>query len=197
MKKLVKILGLLLVAGALFVGCKQEANIETDKIEFSNGKWDIVSTASAKMTDEDVGAFDMAIRYNETIQVTGDSYKYLKMSYTMSMTYEMPTEAEAAQLKQYLELQSGVTVTVSGKKVTASKTTTADADEIADMNEDENKISEDYSAADYPEGTIIKTNKGKTEYKISYKYKSEGEDAEYSVFGDAEVTVTITIKKQK
>ena len=40
MKKFAKLFGMLLVAGAMFVGCQQNVDIDTNEIKLSNGKWE-------------------------------------------------------------------------------------------------------------------------------------------------------------
>lgn len=196
MKKLIKFLGLLLVAGAMFVGCKQEANIDTNEVKLSNGKWDIVSSMSTK-TKRGGYTGSVSNTSSETINVSGDTYTYISYSGNQSVSFTLPEGTDEAALRTLAALMTGgdeddedkPTVTINGTTLTITDSYTATAEEIAKMNEDENKISEDYTS-NYPEGTVIKTNKKKTEYKITWVVAAEDED-------DFDMNYVITMKKQK
>ena len=193
MKKLVKILGLLLVAGALFVGCKQNVDIDADKIELSNGTWDITSEASGAYTQ---GALSGSIAYisKEAIQVSGDKSTYLSVSQTIKATFDCGSADAAAAAKAgfdeaYAGNENAPSISVSGSKLIMSQTYTADAEDIEEMNKDENLVSE---FGYLPEGATLTRNKSKTEYKITYVQKADPDDED-----DADMTVTVTIKKRK
>lgn len=195
MKKLVKILGLLLVAGALFVGCKQEANIETDKVELSNGTWDLVQKGTATVS-EDGYSVSISENYNVTFKVADKLVTFTKGSYGMSMTWGFGSSEEAAALKPTIEKmfggEEGVTVTASGSNVIVSASEDFDEEEIADMNKGELKAS-DFIDSYITDEAVIKTNKKKTEYLITWKEKDKnplGSD-------EIDVNYSITIKKQK
>ena len=193
MKKLVKILGLLLVAGALFVGCKQEANIETDEIKLSNGTWDLEMRAAYSVTQSTFSA-SFASGENITFKVEGETYTVTKGSYNYSVTYDFGSEAAAsaakAQLESYYKAEDGFSVSTSGSKITVKSSQALDDEDIASMNKGDCNVSE-FSAM-FPEDAVIKTNKKKTEYKITYTEKADPDDED-----DYDVNYTVTIKKQK
>ncbi len=195
MKKLVKILGLLLVAGALFVGCKQEANIETDEIKLSNGTWDYVQKATGTVT-EDLYSVSITSDFKMTFTVKDDNATVTKASEGMTLAWGFSSAEEAAALKPTIEQmfgdEEGFTVTTSGSKVIVSGSEDYDADGIAEMNEGGLKVS-DIKDSFVGDGAVIKTNKKKTEYSITWK------DKEKNPLGSGEIDVnySITIKKQK
>ena len=196
MKKLVKILGLLLVAGALFVGCKQNVDIDADKIELSNGTWDITYTTSGTASEMGLtGTVEATSK--EAIKVSGDTYTYLSSSYSVKFTVECGSADAAAAAKAELEAvfaaageEDMPSVSVSGSKLVLTSTETSDADDIAAMNEDENLVSE--FTGDLPEGATLKRNKSKTEYKLTFVRKADPDDED-----DADMNITVTIKKRK
>ena len=196
MKKLIKFLGLLLVAGAMFVGCQQEANIDTNEVKLSNGKWDIVSSMSTKIKK---GLYTGTLSYgsSETINVSGDTYTYISYSGNQSVSFTLPEGTDETALRTLAALMTGggeddedkPTVTINGTTLTITDSYTATAEEIEEMNEEEHKISEDYTS-ELPEGVVIKTNKKKTEYIVTWVVAAEDED-------DFDSNYTMTMKKQK
>ena len=194
MKKLVKLFGLLLVAGALFVGCKQNVDIDADKIELSNGTWDITSEASGAYTE---GTLSGSIAYimKEAIKVSGDKFTYLSESQTIKVTLDCGSADAAAAAKasfdeKYAGKEDAPTISVSGSKLIMSQTYTSDAEDIAAMNEDENLVSE--FTGDFPEDATLKRNKSKTEYKLTYVHKADPDDED-----DVDMKITATFKKRK
>ena len=194
MKKLVKLFGLLLVAGALFVGCKQNVDIDADKIELSNGTWDIKAELTGAYTE---GALSGSIAYimKEAIKVSGDKFTYLSESQTIKVTLDCGSadaaaEAKASYDKAYAGNENAPTISVSGSKLIMSQTNDADAEDIAAMNEDENLVSE--LVGDFPEDATLKRNKSKTEYKLTYVEKADPDDED-----DVDLKATVTFKKRK
>jgi len=194
MKKLVKLFGLLLVAGALFVGCKQNVDIDADKIELSNGTWDIKAELTGAYTE---GTLSGSIAYimNEAIKVSGDKFTYLSESQTIKVTLDCGSadaaaEAKASYDKVYAGNENAPTISVSGSKLIMSQTNNADAEDIAAMNEDENLVSE--FTGDFPEDATLKRNKSKTEYKLTYVEKADPD-----VEDDVDLKATVTFKKRK
>ncbi len=200
MKKLVKILGLLLVAGALFVGCKQEANIDATEVKLSNGNWDISFVMSATMSESDGYKMAMESKSSGAIKVEGETFTYLSYTSTGSIIITCPSAevaAAAAQDSDLLKLMMGediegdFTVKVDGSKIIVSASETATAEQLAYMNKGTHLVSKTFDYSD-DEGVVIKTNKKKTEYKITYVEKADPDDE-----NDYDVNYTITIKKQK
>ncbi|MBR4179821.1 MAG: hypothetical protein IKR45_03875 [Treponema sp.] len=198
MKKLVKILGLLLVAGALFVGCKQEANIDATEVKLSNGNWDMSFVMSATMSESDGYKMAMETKYSGAIKVEGETFTYLSYTATGSIIITCPSAEVAALAKDTMNAEfeewfegDDFTVKVDGSKIIASASETATAEQLANMNKGTNLVSKVFDYSDV-EGAVIKTNKKKTEYKITYTDKADP-DNEY----DYDVNYTITIKKQK
>lgn len=197
MKKLTKLLGLLLVAGAMFVGCQQEANIDTNEVKLSDGKWDIVTSMSTKIKR---GLYTGSLSYgsSETINVSGDTYTYISYSMNQGVSFTLPEGTDEKALTAFAtamtsgesdEGENKPTVLINGTTITITNSTTATAEEIEEMNEQEHKISEDYTS-ELPEGVVIKTNKKKTEYIVTWVVAAEDED-------DFDSNYTMTMKKQK
>ena len=198
MKKLVKILGLLLVAGALFVGCKQEVNIDATEVKLSNGNWDVSFVMSATMSESDGYKMAMESKSSGAIKVDGETFTYLSYTSTGSIIITCPSAEVAAAAKDTMNSQlapffgeDDFTVKVDGAKIIASASETATAEQLAYMNKGTNLVSEAFDYSD-EEGVVIKTNKKKTEYKITYADKADPDDED-----DYDVNYTITIKKQK
>ena len=197
MKKFVKLFGLLLVAGALFVGCKQEVNIDATEVKLSNGNWDISFVMSATMSESDGYKMAMESKSSGAIKVDGETFTYLSYTDTGSIIITCPSAEEAALAKDSMNAEfeemfgDDFTVKVDGAKIIASASETATAEQLAYMNKGTNLVSKAFDYSDN-EGVVIKTNKKKTEYKITYTEKADPD-----VEDDYDVNYTITIKKQK
>ena len=175
MKKLLKFMGLLLVAGALFMGCQQNVDIDTDEITLSDGTWDANWNVSASYSDEGY-KFKIATDTDEQYKVADKiaTLKSSKTTYSYSMT--LPDEATDAMItafKEQMELSKDddETVTVKGKTITVKSTETMSAEDIAKAK----PTSATLEKEDFPEGTVFKANKKKTEYKVTYNVAVTGE----------------------
>ena len=189
MKKLLKFMGLLLVAGALFMGCQQNVDIDTDEITLSEGDWSMNQNSSFTFTDEDGYKASISAGFTALITVEGDAFTFKSVTRESVFSVTCPSEAEANYLKAAWDLgkETGETVSQNGKTVT-SKTSNKLTD--AELKED---FGGKYSAKNVEkgfDGAKLKTNKKKTEYKLSYKdtrtYNGQSYDAD----------VVITFKKK-
>lgn len=185
MKKLLKLLGLLLIAGALVVSCTPSGDDgkTTDKIELSDGTWEMESTGSASSSVTQNGmTVTESVSYimKETFTVDGDNITVTAGSNTMKMTMEYPADYASllTMMKPGLEEQ-GYTVTISGSKLTATQTEVMDDAEIAKMNAENPKVSE--LTDDLPEDAEITVNSNKTKYTVKFTEESMGQEMKFKV----------------
>ena len=192
MKKITKLFGLLLVAGAMLVGCKMEPNIDTNEIVLANGNWEMEETGFYSETSSS-GTETTNMTIKATISVSGDEVTYLSMSESGTISYTLSESATAAEVQakkasaESFASMNGGTVTVDGKTITITiPMRVATADEIANMNKGKDSIS-DLNKDCVENGGVIKRNKKKTEYNISYTASNNGITETY----------TFHFKKQK
>ena len=194
MKKIAKLFGLLLVAGALLTGCQQNVDIVTDDISLSSGKWDVYYKYTASETENMYGV-SVKLSFTQeskgTISVSGDSCTTLSQTSTMSETMTFPEGTPQATLDAALaEAKEEISsATLNGLVISASETETATAAELEEMNKKSSKVS-DFKKT-FPEHSLIKTNKKKTEYAISYEKANSKDGVEVS-----KETWKATLKKQ-
>ena len=193
MKKLLKFMGLLLVAGALFMGCQQNVNVDSDSIKLSDGTWDIDGTTSYSY---EISSIKYSFSYftDYTIKVAEKKFTYKKASGGLSASYTVPDSVPDSAMENYKKQveemyadEENVTIKVSGKTITVKISESATDEEIAKMNEVEHEAGD--FAETFPDGAVIKTNKKKTEYKVTYTIPAENED-------DHEAKVVYTFKKK-
>jgi hypothetical protein len=194
MKKITKLFGLLLVAGAMLVGCKMEPNIETNEIVLANGNWEMEETGFYSETSSS-GTETTNMTIKATISVSGDEVTYLSMSESGTISYTLSESATAAEVQakkasaESLASKNGGTVTVDGKTITITiPMISATDDEIAKMNKDKTTISELNQTCN-ENGGVIKRNRKKTEYTITYTITSSNPNSTSNY--------TIHLKKQK
>ncbi len=172
MKKLFKFMGLLLVAGALFMGCQQEASISTDEITLSNGTWNIVYAQKCSYKDTTTN-YDLAIKTtnDQTYKVANDLGTLLKGSYEYSMSITLPAEYSEAVISAAVDgyeetLEEGQSIKVNGRTIIISEKEVFTQEEIDEQNERGLIITKNME--DNWSGATITTNKNKTVYKVSY-----------------------------
>lgn len=195
MKKITKLFGLLLVAGAMLVGCKMEPNIDTNEIVLANGNWEMEYTAVETGTLEEGYPETTNMTVKATVSISGDEITFVSMSQggTQIVTFpETATDTEIQIVKGFLEIYAatvGGTVTVDGKTITSTYPMRDCTEaEIAAMNIQKQKVS-DWNDECTKNNGVIKTNRKKTEYNISYTSTSENSKGSTSY--------TIHLKKQK
>ncbi len=194
MKKITKLFGLLLVAGAMLVGCKMEPNIDTNEIVLANGNWEMEETVVATGTNTK-GTETTNMTIKATISVSGDEVTFLSMSQGGTDVYTLNDSATAADVEnekkdaeKYANIVGG-SVTVDGKTITITiPMISATDDEIAKMNKDKTTISELNQTCN-ENGGVIKRNRKKTEYTITYTITSSNPNSTSNY--------TIHLKKQK
>ena len=192
MKKITKLFGLLLVAGAMLVGCKMEPNIDTNEIVLANGNWEMEESGVYTATSP-LGTETSNVTLKGTFSVSGDEITFLSLSQSSIETFTFSESATAAEVQakktsaEALAGKNGGTVTVDGKTITITiPMRVATEDELANMNKGKNAISDlNKDCVEY--GGVIKRNKKKTEYNISYTVSSNGVTETY----------TYNLKKQK
>ena len=176
MKKLTKLFGLLLVAGALLTGCQQNVDIDTDELKLSNGKWEmnLKNTESFEGTEGGVSFKSSGTeKEKDTFKVSGDAIEYLSASGSGSGKIEFPADTDATILEFAKEmiaagLPDGVELKLDGTTFSYSYTYTATEDDLKAKNDSNPKVSE----IKFPKVARIQTNKKKTEYKISWETES-------------------------
>ena len=184
MKKLIKVLGLLLLAGAMMTGCKggddeASATIETKEIKFSNGNWEMKQHIDC---NSDVSTFKMDQNY--TYAISGNSVSLSAGNFSLTQVMNFPasvSDDEIASKKSNMEtvaawmsiggLQS--TVTTSGRSLTWKLSGSLSENEIDNQNIATSSV--DDLMAQVPAGTKIYTNEKHTVYKVTWSGKYDGE----------------------
>ena len=189
MKKLLKFMGLLLVAGALFVGCQQNVDIDTDEVTLSNGDWKMTQTSSFSFTDEDGDKNSISSGLSASIEVANKIFTFTAVTQNTSISITLESESAAQYLKSIWEanLEPDEKISVSGKTVTIKSSYTLSDAEIAES------FGGRYNAEHVEkgfQGAKIKTNKKRTEYKLTYKDKRSYGGKSY----DADVVITFKKK---
>ena len=198
MKKIVKLMGLLLVAGAMFIGCKQEANTLTTDFKLSNGKWEFVAdvTMSEEFLEDGVKITEsMTYNTKEMLQVTDGAIKVLSATQKKEASVTFPEGTaqdvlDSAKALAEAKKGEGDTVTVKGTTVTLTTTHTATDAEIEEENADNPKVSDIVNS--FPKGVEIYTNKKKTIYKVYYPVTSSSSDG---LTASSKTTMTFTKQK--
>jgi hypothetical protein len=169
-----------------------EPNIETNEIVLANGNWEMEETGFYSETSSS-GTETTNMTIKATISVSGDEVTYLSMSESGTISYTLSESATAAEVQakkasaESLASKNGGTVTVDGKTITITiSMRVATDDELANMNKGKDSIS-DLNKECTENGGVIKRNKKKTEYNISYTASNNGITETY----------TFHFKKQK
>ena len=177
MKKLLKMLGLLLVAGTLFFSCSNGSSDDNggSTIEFSDGNWTLNVKTSAN-------GVDMYITLHATVSNNGSTIKYTSgsadtvQSLSEYANYtDAQIEAEIASLNETLA-GSGMSYSYDKKTKTLFMCYEMSEDDLADA-------SGDFDIKKIPSNVNIKSNADKTEYSF--------------VITEGGYTVTYTITKDK
>lgn len=193
MKKLIKLIGLLFFSGLMFVGCQQNANsksdnveIETDNVELSDGTWDYTLsitffTEKKWMTISGNDKINGIYKFNNGIGIltngseTGNAtYKF---SESASQNYIDDINAENKDKGMTLLSVDGNSYSYKyDRAFDSNETETASVGEINDFCKKNN--------------AVVKTNKKKTEYKITFSETTYDEN-----FKDTN-GYTLTLKKK-
>ena len=182
MKKLTKIFGLMLIAGALVMGCKKDAgsdstaDIETTEITLSNGTWESNQKINGEVTSGGMSS-TIDIKDKTTFEVSGENIT-IKSSWTsMTTTTTYPdsmSDEDIAQMKSIYDMMASIMTLggktaeskQEGKKLTFSMSGDASAREIEEMNAEMETTTEYKSQI--PSTAKILTNEKKTVYKITW-----------------------------
>lgn len=203
MKKIVKLMGLLLVAGAMFMGCKQEANTRTTDFKLSNGNWELVADVTTSLDDIDEDELRVTLtttyKMKQTFSVSGDAVTIKSMTINGEDSVILPTLPSQSDVEKYKQIkeaqkEEGDTVTVNDNVITLKYSHTATAEEIAAQNAENPKVSDIVN--DFPQGVEIFTNKKKTEYKVYFPNTSTV-NASVNPPLEFKSKTTMTFKKQK
>jgi hypothetical protein len=202
MKKITKLMGLLFVAGAMFIGCKQDADIRTTDFKLSSGQWEVVTDG---MDSEDKIENELRVTYNSTYKakqlfsVSGDDITIISITKNGKESVILSTLASQTDIDKYKQLleakkKEGDTVSVEENTVTLNYSHTATAEEIAAQNAKNPKVSDLVNG--FPQGVEIFTNRKKTEYKIYYPNKTTT-DSSVNPPLETKNKTSLTFKKQK
>ena len=206
MKKLVKMVGLLLIAGALLAGCKKDADsnaadIETTEIKLSDGTWESEELITGESTSGG-GSSSIKVEDKSTFDVSGETVtlKSNWNSMTMKTTYPDSTPDDTiASVKSFYEMICAfatfggktASVNLEGKTLTFSMEGEANASELEEMNAEMGSTSE--YQTQFPANVKILTNEKKTIYKISWSQDYNDDTMNIDSFP---CTCTMTIKKK-
>jgi len=162
MKKLLKMFGLLLVAGTLFFSCSNGSSDDNggSTIELSDGNWTLNVKTSAN-------GVDMYITLHATVSNNGSTIKYTSGSSGIAMPmsgYESFTEEQLETLVANMNAAAAdagedVTYTYDSTSKTIFELYEMDSDELAD-------VSGDYDINEIPSNVKIHSNADKTEYSF-------------------------------
>ena len=200
MKKFAKLFGLLLVAGAMFVGCQQNVDIDTNEIKLSNGKWEsnttVTSSADVYLTGTHYKSSGTT-KSKDVFKVTDDVIEFLSGSESGSgkVEFDEGTSALAlasAKLMIAANLPEGVELTLDGTTYSYTYSHTDTEDELKVQNAAKPKVST--MSSTLPKVARIQTNKKKTEYKVSYEQETtDSTDPDHP--STMKTTYLMTIKK--
>lgn len=190
MKKLLKFLGLLLVAGALFMSCQQNVDISTSEINLSDGTWAMTQTVSVSYTDEEI-KYSVKSGFDANIAVDGDAFTFKSVTENSTFSATVPSGMSsilaATKEKWEAEKEPGETITIDGNTITSK----------VSRKLSESELKEDYGGKYNSkhvekgfDGAEIKTNKSKTEYKLTMNTTRKANGAEHSA------KLVITFKKK-
>ena len=190
MKKLIKLIGLLLIAGAMMTACKggpgndeASATIETKEIKFSNGNWEM-----KQKIDCTSNVASLKLDQNYSYSISGDNVSLTAGNFSMTQVMNFPASAsddDIATFKSNMETISVImtmagsqsSVTSSGRSVTWKLSGTLDENDIESENLTTSSVND--LLADVPSGTKIYTNEKNTVYKIIWSGEYDGEYADY------------------
>ena len=205
MKKLVKMVGLLLIAGALLAGCNKDADgpadIVTNEVVLSNGTWESEQLMVGE-SESSGGSSSFKMEDKSTFDVDGEkiTLKSNWNSIIMQTTYpDSANDATIQAVKEFYDMIAtfatlgGKTAssTQEGKTLTFSMSGDSTAAELAQMNDEMSSASE--YKAQFPSSAVIKTNERQTVYEITW---SENYDDPEMNIVSLPCTCTMTIKKQ-
>lgn len=190
MKKLLKMLGLLVIAGSLFFSCSSgnsddngsgnggNSGVVSDNtssaIQLSDGNWTVKMKMSAKGTD---------MYYTLHATVTGNGKTVTYTSGTMDMAMDMSgytgfTDAQMAAVVADMNENaagSGLTYTYDSKTKTLFMCYELDEDQLADM-------SGDLDINEIPSSVDVQSNADKTEY--TFTITEQGATVTYTITKD-------------
>lgn len=189
MKKLTKIFGLMLIAGALVMGCKKDAgsdstaDIETTEITLSNGTWNCEQLIKGETTIGDVSS-SIDVKDKTTFDVSGENITITSSYTSMTTATTYPASMSDEDLDEMVETYKFVLGYMAlagktgeakrdGKKVTLTIAGDASASEIEQMNAEMGTTTEYKSQI--PSTAKILTNEKKTVYKVTWSedYKED------------------------
>ncbi len=207
MKKLIKVLGLLLLAGAMMTGCKDgpdndDATIPATEIHFSDGTWEM-----KEMVDCHSEVASLKLDQSYTYVISGDNVTVTAGSISMNQTITYPastSDDEVARMRTNLQTMfqwmsfdttKRYEVGGSGKTITLSISGNLSENEIENENISTTDI--DDLIIDIPENCKIMTNENNTVYKITWEGDYEGEYSDYAGgAGDFTGSFSIIFKKK-
>lgn len=186
MKKLLRFVGLLIFAGVMFTGCQQNVDIETDKVELSDGTWDYTLTASfftekKWMTISGDVKITGTYEFNNGIGVLTNGLETENVTYKFS---ESASQDYIDNINAENKAKGMILLSVDGK------TYVYKYEEAYDSNEFATAIVGEINDMIKAQNAVVKTNKKKTEYQITFTETTDKEDYKDTT------GYTLTLKKK-
>ena len=189
MKKYVKMLGLLLITGFVLAACgngtKDDLDVEVSEITLTNGKWKMSYSSSFEGLDASGASFVSIWVDASRIQVSGDALEILGGTYSQSYVYTFPESAAASDIEAFAQQKkaeqdawkveqeaAGLTLTNvsfehSGRKVSMTGAWKKTDAQITRQNQGASVSAMNSGLLQDAEDIVIKTNSGRTEYKVT------------------------------
>ncbi|MBR5033151.1 MAG: hypothetical protein IKX70_05745 [Treponema sp.] len=190
MKKYVKMLGLLLITGFVLAACgnetKDDLDVEVSEITLTNGKWKMSYSSSFEGLDASGASFVSTYVDSSRIQVSGDTLTIISGTYSQSYVYTFPESAAASDIEAFAQQKqeeqaeweeeqetAGITVTTvsfehTGRSVSITCAYEKTTKQIASQNQGASVSAMNSGLLQDAENIVIKTNPGRTEYKITF-----------------------------
>ena len=185
MKKYVKMLGLLLITGFVLAACGNETkdDLGPDDIVLADGSWDMAYSSTFEGLDASGASFVSTYVDSSRIQVSGDTLTIISGTYSQSYVYTFPESTDESDIEAFAQQKqeeqaeweeeqetAGITVTtVSFEHTGRSVSITCAYEKTTKQIERQNQGgSVSGLSSGIPQNAVIKTNPGRTEYKITF-----------------------------
>ena len=213
MKKIVKLLGAILVVVVSLIACSNGSNdeldVEVSEITLADGSWDMSYSSSFEGLDQTSGASFVSVFEDASkIQVSGDTLTILSGTYSQSYVYTFPettaesvinafaqqkkTEQDAWKVQQE---QADLTLTTvsfehTGRTVSMTQAYEKTAEQIARQNQSGSVSAMNSGLLQDAQDIVIKTNSSGTAYKVTCSIPADPDDED-----DVDRDIVLVFKK--